>query len=540
MTKLQKQSPLPRGAGVLLPVASLPSPYGIGSFGRDAYHFVDFLHAAGQRYWQVLPLGPTSYGDSPYQSFSAFAGNPYFIDLDALVQEGLLSCQAVQAPDWGSRADDIAYAKIYDSRFSVLREAFAHSAHRQTAQYQAFCRENRGWLEDYSLYMAIKKHFGDREWQRWPEALRLREPQAVARYAAQLREDVEFWKFCQYKFFEQWDALKAYANARGVAIIGDIPIYVSLDSADVWVRPGLFQLDAQRRPTAVAGVPPDNFSASGQLWGNPLYDWQAMERDGFAWWRARMAASARLYDVVRIDHFIGIVRYYAIPYGEPTAAHGAWRKGPGEKLIAAISEVMGESRIIAEDLGLVVPAVAALRDAAGYPGMQVLEFAFDSGSGNTNLPCHYTHNCVVYGGTHDNETLAGFFQHQHRGARRFAKDYLGVRHCRELPNACIRAAYASVADTAVIQMQDWLGLGNEARTNFPSTIGCNWRWRLLPGQLTDALAARMHDLCEVYDRLPRLEREQAHAEPEQSAAAQDMGQMEKQAEHCAGKQPAAV
>ena len=500
MPACKKQARLGRSAGVLLPVASLPSPFGIGTFGKAAYRFVDFLQAAGQHYWQVLPLGPTSYGDSPYQSFSAFAGNPYFIDLETLIQEGLLTWEEACAPDWGSDPADIDYAKIYQNRFTVLRKAFARSKHKDTEAYRDFCSENADWLEDYSFYMSVKMHFDAHSWLEWPEDIRTCQPQAVSRYRTLLRDEMAFWKFCQYKFFEQWFRLKAYANTRGIQIIGDIPIYVSLDSADVWRNPSLFQLDEKRLPTAVAGVPPDNFSATGQLWGNPLYDWEAMEKDGFAWWKRRMQCSAQIYDVVRIDHFIGIGRYYAIPYDDATAENGIWRQGPGQKLINAISAVMGDSKIIAEDLGCLVPEVEALRDNAGYPGMKILEFAFDSGSGNPNLPCHYTSNCVVYGGTHDNETLVGFFAHQPRQVIHFACDYLHTRKRKKLPAACIRAAYASVADTAVIQMQDWLGLGNEARINFPSTIGGNWRWRLLPGQLTEALSARMRDLCDLYAR----------------------------------------
>lgn len=516
----KKQQRLGRGAGVLLPVASLPSRFGIGTFGKEAYKFIDFLQAAGQRYWQVLPLGPTSYGDSPYQSFSAFAGNPYFIDLETLIDEGLLTWEEVCAPGWGSNPADVDYSKIYLSRFSVLRKACARSRHTDTVEYHEFCRHNQEWLEDYSFYMAVKMHFDAHEWLRWPEDIRTAQPEAVASYRRELKNDIEFWKFCQFKFFEQWYKLKAYANERGIQVIGDIPIYVSLDSADVWMHPDLFQLDEKRRPTAVAGVPPDNFSATGQLWGNPLYDWNAMAEDDFAWWKKRMAFSAKIYDIVRVDHFIGIVRYYAIPYGDLTAENGEWRRGPGAALVSAISTVMGDSKIIAEDLGCVVPEVEQLRDAAGYPGMKILEFAFDSGSANTNLPCHYEPNCVVYGGTHDNETLAGFFPHQSRYSNHFACDYLHVHKKKHLPAACIRAAYESVADTAVLQIQDWLGLGNEARTNFPSTIGTNWRWRLQPDQLTEALSCRMHDMCELYARLPLVEPEELPQDEEEKPAAE--------------------
>ena len=502
MKTVKKQTRFGRGAGVLLPVASLPSSFGIGTFGREAYRFVDFLKASGQRYWQVLPLGPTSYGDSPYQSFSAFAGNPYFIDLETLVGEGLLTREEVCTPDWGSNPADVDYAKIYQSRFTVLQKAFSRSRHYPTEEYRKFCSRNQDWLEDYGLYMAVKMHFDAHEWLKWPQDIRTGESVAVDHYRNVLQDDIDFWKFCQFQFYRQWGKLKSYANDHGIQIIGDIPIYVSLDSADVWRHPDLFQLDENRRPIAVSGVPPDYFSPTGQLWSNPLYNWNEMENDGFTWWKNRMAFSAKVYDVVRIDHFIGIARYYAIPYGDLTAEKGEWRQGPGEALVCAIHSVMGNSRIIVEDLGCVVPEVERLRDAAGYPGMKVLEFAFDSGNGNTNLPCHYVQNCVAYGGTHDNETLVGFFQHQPSAVLRFAKDYLNVKRKEDLPEACIRAVYASTADTVVLQMQDWLGLGNEARTNCPSTVGTNWRWRLLPGQLTETLSAGMHDLCRLYARLP--------------------------------------
>ncbi|WP_276872178.1 MULTISPECIES: 4-alpha-glucanotransferase [Anaerotruncus] len=489
-----------RGAGVLLPVTSLPSPYGIGTFGRAAYAFVDFLRDAGQRYWQVLPLGPTSYGDSPYQSFSAFAGNPYFIDLDLLEREGLLTGAEISACGWGDDPAAVDYARIYRHRFTVLHAAFRRSRHADTPAYREFCAENAVWLEDYSLYMAVKMHFGGHEWLRWPEDIRMREPEALARCARELAEEIDFWKFCQFKFFEQWRALKSYANGLGVEIIGDIPIYVALDSADVWAHPEQFQLDGQRRPSRVAGVPPDMFSSDGQLWGNPLYDWERMAREDYAWWKLRMKFSSELYDVVRIDHFVGIAHYYSIPAGDDTAKNGVWVDGPGEGLIAAISSVMGGKRVIAEDLGIVIPEVGRMLKRSGYPGMKLMQFGFDSGPDNEYLPCHYDKNVVVYGGTHDNETLAGFFAHQPRGVLRFARAYLGVRTSREIPWALIRAGYASSADTAVFQMQDLLGLGNEARMNTPSTIGENWRWRLAEGQLTSGTARKLRELAELYGR----------------------------------------
>lgn len=506
--RLKKQKPLARGAGVLLSVSSLPSPYGIGTFGRAAYDFVDFLKSAGQTYWQVLPLGPTSYGDSPYQSFSAFAGNPYFIDLDLLAADGLLAKEELAAVDWkdGAAGDGdpatVDYANLYATRFDILRKAYGRSEHQNTPEYQAFCEANAEWLQDYADYMAIKGSFENRSWTDWPDSLRLREPAALVQKRAELAEDIGFWKFSQYLFYTQWGKLKTYANENGIQIIGDIPIYVALDSADVWVYGQFFQMDAERRPSAVAGVPPDMFSATGQLWGNPLYDWDEMERDGFSWWKRRMRASAALYDIIRIDHFIGIVRYYSIPAEEDTALNGEWRTGPGEKLLAAFGEVLGEKKIIAEDLGLITPAVRRLKDKAGYPGMKLMEFAFDAGPANEYLPIHFGRNCIVYGGTHDNETLAGFFQAKKPKEIEYAKRYLHITRRAELVDAVIRSAYESVSDTAIFQMQDWLGLDNTARMNFPSTIGGNWQWRLLPGQASDALALRIRMLTDTYGRLP--------------------------------------
>lgn len=498
--KLSKQPPMERGAGILLPVASLPSPHGIGTFGKAAWDFVDFLSRAGQKYWQVLPLGPTSYGDSPYQSFSAFAGNPYLIDLDLLAEEGLLAREEISACDWGENPLKIDYEKIYRFRFSVLKIAFSRSGHQAEGDYRRFCEENSFWLEDYSQYMAVKGRFGGREWLAWPEEIRLRKQPALQRYREELSEEIGFWKFCQYLFFKQWNRLKEYAGSRGIRIIGDIPIYVAMDSADVWAHGEQFQLDGDRRPTRVAGVPPDMFSATGQLWGNPLYNWERMEEDGFDWWKKRMAFSARLYDIIRIDHFIGVVRYYSIPAGADTAADGVWVEGPGEKLTEAFFEAVGDKRIIAEDLGVVTPEVRALLRRCGYPGMKLMEFAFDSDGFNENLPCHYDKNTVVYAGTHDNQPLAGFFRDQSAESLLFAKDYLGVPTVGQLPRAVVRAGYASAADIAVFMVQDLLGMGDESRINTPSTIGQNWRWRLSAEHLTQDFAARLKEMAALYGR----------------------------------------
>ena len=418
-----------------------------------------------------------------------------------LIEQGLLLEEEAAEPDWGLRPDWVDYAKLYGSRFSVLKKAWSRSGWEQDAAFLSFCEQKKDWLEDYALFMALKDAFGGREWQAWPEEIRLRRPAALADWKERLREEASFWRYVQYLFFSQWERLKQYANQKGIGIIGDIPIYVAMDSADVWVHGSLFQLDESRRPTAVAGVPPDLFSATGQLWGNPLYDWRAMEKDGFSWWKARMASCAALYDLIRIDHFIGVVNYYAIPAGEDTAMNGRWMLGPGEKLLNAIGPALGNKKIIAEDLGVVTPAVRQLLRKSGYPGMKLMEFAFDSDSKNENLPCHFEKNMVIYGGTHDNETLAGFFgPGQSRRMLRFARRYLNVSQNVQIPWALIRAGYASCADTAVFQLQDLMGLDNRARINTPSTLGGNWCWRLVKGQLSDDLAVKIRDLVELYGR----------------------------------------
>ena len=498
----QKESSFPRASGILLPITSLPSPYGIGTLGKAAYEFVDFLKEAQQRYWQVLPIGPTSYGDSPYQSFSAFAGNPYFIDLDTLVEEGLLQYDEINAHDWGWDATKVDYAKIYESRFIVLRKAYERSGHKDTPEYKAFCDDNTFWLDDYSFFMALKFYFGSRGWSDWDDDIRLRKPKAVKEYKEKLADDIDFWKFLQFKFFEQWNKLKAYANENGIKIIGDIPIYVAMDSADTWVHGDMFQLDEDMRPIKVAGVPPDNFSADGQLWGNPLYDWDAMEEADFAWWKERMRASAKIYDVIRIDHFIGIVKYYSIPAESETAATGKWMPGPGAKLTNAINSVLGDSLVIAEDLGVSNDKVIALLKKTGYPGMKVLQFGFDSDSTNVFLPHNITENFVVYGGTHDNETLVGYYCDDNKDIEdlRYAVEYLHCETISDIPEAIIRVGFMSCAHTVIYQLQDYLGLDNSARMNFPSTLGGNWEWRATKAQMSDKLAERIAKLVEIYGR----------------------------------------
>ena len=493
---------LERGAGILLPVTSLPSPYGIGTFGKAAYEFIDFLRRAGQKYWQVLPLGPTSYGDSPYQSFSAFAGNPYFIDLDLLIEEGLVKKEYVDSFSWGDNESYVSYEVIYQNRFQVLREAFRNSFHREATDFRIFTEENAYWLKDYSLYMACKEYFGSVNWLEWEEDIRFRRPEAVAKYEALLAENMEFWTFCQYKFFEQWKKLREYATEKKIQIIGDIPIYAAMDSADVWSHPELFQLEEENLfPKFIAGVPPDAFSETGQLWGNPLYDWDAMEEEGFEWWRQRILASRGLYDALRIDHFIGITRYYAVPGGAKDSVNGTYRPGPGTKLTRVINEAAGEMKIIAEDLGTVTPEVRTLLKENGYPGMKVLAFGFDGDPGNEHLPHNYkTPNCVAYGGTHDNETLTGLFCDKSDEILTYLFELLGTRDRSKIVEGLFRQAYGSIADVVIFQAQDVLGLDNSARMNFPSTLGDNWKWRLKKGQLGQQEAGWLGFLVHVYRR----------------------------------------
>lgn len=487
-----------RAAGILLPVSSLPSPYGIGAFGKAAYDFIDFLVAARQKYWQILPLGPTSFGDSPYQSFSAFAGNPYFIDLDKLCEENLLTAEECAAQTWGKSNTQVDYARIFNLREPILRKAFARF--KSHAALKAFRAEHAAWIEDYALYMAVKAQMGLRPWTEWDEDIRLRKPAALKAYAAKFKDDVDYHIFAQYLFFKQWSELKAYANGRGVQIIGDIPIYVSPDSADVWADSRLFLLDENKLPIDVAGCPPDYFSADGQLWGNPLYRWDVLKTDGYAWWMKRLEACLALYDVLRIDHFRGFESYYAIPYGSKTARVGEWRKGPGMDFIGEIHKQFGLSNIIAEDLGFMTRAVQKLLRDSKFPGMKVLEFAFDAREESDYMPHNYNENCVVYTGTHDNETIRGWLDSAKKADVKCALDYLGATKA-DGNWAFIRAALSSVSRLAVVPMQDYLDLGSAARINIPSTVGGNnWRWRMQKNAASKALAKKIARLTKLYGR----------------------------------------
>lgn len=496
-----KEKEFTRGAGILLSISSLPSDYGIGTMGAEAYRFVDLLVDLKQRYWQVLPVGPTSFGDSPYQSFSAFAGNPYLIDLDILVKEKLLTKKQILSFNWGTDEKDIDYATLFENRFQVLSKAF-ENFNGQDTEYLNFCKEQDFWLGDYSLFMSLKTFSDNEEWLLWDEKLKNRDADTLEVWRQKLSDQIAFWKFCQYKFFQQWRKLKEYANAKGIQMIGDIPLYVALDSADVWAHRELFQLYPDGNPANVAGCPPDAFAEDGQRWGNPIYDWEKMESLDFAWWRSRMKANAALYDTIRIDHFIGLVRYYSIPANEETAKNGKWNKGPGKKLTDAIAESIGDSSIIAEDLGVSVPAVKKLMTKIGWPGMKVLMFGFDGGdTANEHLPHNFTDkNVVVYAGTHDNDTIVGYYRDKTEYELAYLYEYLNIDSKEDIPDAFIRAGYASIADVVIMQMQDILKLGNEARMNLPSTVGRNWRWRVSKNPLDEKRRAWIRTMATIYRR----------------------------------------
>lgn len=528
-----------RNAGILMAISSLPSPYGIGTLGKEAYEFVDFVRDSNHKYWQVLPVGPTTYGDSPYQPYSAFAGNPYFVDLDMLIEDGLLLKSEILAIDWGdgvvpvnvseegivnntyqvnydgSLGDDryVSYEKMYNGRFSILRKAYERfkvqclKAKSELdkglpiyKKFDNFIRDNEDWLKDYSLFMSLKSYFDQKTWGEWDDDIKYRHKEALERYEIELSDDIGYWNFIQYEFYKQWKQLKDYANSNGIEIIGDIPIYMGYDSVDVWANQEEFQLDDNLTPVKVAGVPPDAFSDKGQKWGNPLYDWDKMEADGFLWWRKRMANSARLYDVIRIDHFLGIIKYYTIPYDMPDATQGTYEQGPGQKLLDAINESIGDKNIIAEDLGVSIPEVEQILEYNNYPGMKVLEFAFGGDRKNPHLPYNYSRNCVCYGGTHDNETILGFFNERNDYELGFAYDYLDTRDKNRMVDMVFRAAYSSVAVLTVFAVQDILKLDNSARMNFPSSLGDNWKWRMRKGQLDSTHLNAMRYLASVFDR----------------------------------------
>ena len=490
-----------RSCGILLPVFALPSPYGIGTLGQAAYDFVDFLRQAGQSWWQMLPLGPTGYGDSPYQSFSSYAGNPYFIDLDLLRRDGLLTAQEICSLAWGSDPARVDYAALYENRFVLLQKAAERGWARDRAEVQLFARQNAQWLPDYALYMAVKRHFDEKPWTQWPdEAIRLRKPEAMAQYRQMLASDIRMFTYSQFLFFRQWNALREYAHEQGVGIIGDLPIYVSMDSADVWAEPAFFQLDSDGYPTETAGVPPDCFSRDGQLWGNPLYRWEAMKADGYGWWIRRVDGAAKLYDMLRIDHFRGFESYWAVSYGEATAKNGHWVKGPGMDLVQVLLNWFPQMQFIAEDLGFLTPEVRELLADSGLPGMKVLEFAFDAREPSNYLPHLYTPHCVCYTGTHDNAPLPAWKEEADPDDLALAAQYLGLNEEEGFHWGVLRGGMSSVAELFMAQMQDYLGLGAESRINTPGEPVGNWQWRLHPGQLTAALSRRMAHMARLYGR----------------------------------------
>lgn len=492
-----------RASGILMPVFSLPGPFGIGTLGKEAFAFVDFLAEAKQAFWQILPIGPTGYGDSPYQSFSAFAGNPYFIDYRLLAADDLLTADEIPAE---RPIGPIDYGALYNERPVVLKKAADRLLASPSPAYEAFCKEQAFWLEDYALFMAVKAAQGQAGLADWPDALRCRKPEAIAAAKQRLAGAVDYYKAVQFFFYTQWNALKAYANGKGVRLVGDIPIYVSPDSSDLWTHPELFQTDGQMHLTQVAGCPPDAFAADGQLWGNPLYDWPVHKATGFAWWKQRMKHATSIYDVVRIDHFRGFDEYFSIPYGSETAAEGHWEKGPGIELFRAVEQALGKREIIAEDLGYMSETVRQLVRDSGFPGMKVLEFAFDSrdtGSASDYLPHNYPVNSVAYTGTHDNETLVSWYQTVTDAERAMVRDYLYDYATPEeqLYKSMIALILRSAAATCIVPMQDWLGLDNSARINKPSTVGQNWRWRLKKTQLTKKL---QKEICQLTTRYGRM------------------------------------
>ncbi len=510
-----------RASGILLHPTSLPGGLGIGDLGPAAYRWVDWLASARQTFWQVLPLGPTGFADSPYACLSAFAGNPLLISLDKLIEDGYLPAadlastpngrQTAAAPSWSNEPDKIDYGAIIQHKMPLLRCAarqfLAHANTAQRAQYEQFSTE-QSWLADFALFMAVKERFQQIVWYEWPVEIALRHPEAMARWRQELASDIEIHQVLQFFFFHQWQQLKEYANARRIRIVGDVPIFVAADSADVWANPHLFHLDPDGRPALISGVPPDYFSATGQRWGNPLYRWEVMAQDGYHWWIERVHAILSMVDMVRIDHFRGLIAYWEIPASEPTAIKGQWQPGPGAALFEAVERALGRLPIWAEDLGVITPEVIGLRERFGLPGMKILQFAFDEAALNASfgrytrnpfLPHNYTENFVVYTGTHDNDTALGWFEHCPPTERLKALAYLGCDE-RWFNWSLIRAAMASVAQTAMFPLQDILGLGSEARMNLPGTTGSNWTWRCRADALTEPLADHLAQMTMLYER----------------------------------------
>lgn len=494
-----------RASGILMHITSLPEAEGIGTFGNKAYEFVDFLKAADQTYWQILPIGPTGYGNSPYQAFSAFAGNPYLIDLKTLVEEKLLTETTYQnVCKFGTGFKNVNFEEIIPYKMAALKEAYEKAKHDKAIMedVEKFQTDNKGWLEDYSLFMAIKTSKNEVSWQEWEEPLKQRKGNVIQHYKETLKDEIQYWTFLQYIFYKQWMTLKQYANSKGIKIIGDIPIYVAGDSSDTWSHPELFKLDEKGTPLTVAGCPPDAFTEDGQLWGNPIYDWETLKKSDYKWWVERIRQNALLYDVIRIDHFRGFESFWEVPYGEETAKNGQWTKGPGIDLFKAIKDQLGVVNIIAEDLGFMTDEVIELREATGYPGMNILQFAFDPKGDSEYLPHNQVQNSVVYTGTHDNDTIVGWMQlKESRKAFNFAKRYLRLTTKEGYHWGFIRGVWASPANLAIVPMQDLLGLDNTARMNVPSTIGgINWKWRMAEDAIDEGLIMKLKKLTKLYGR----------------------------------------
>ena len=489
-----------RSAGILMPISSLPSPYGIGTLGKDAYDFIDFLVKADQSYWQVLPIGPTSFGDSPYQSFSSAAGNPYFIDPDMLKEDGLIDSDdlnklTVQDNEY------VDYGRLYETRFEMLYKAYTKGIEKYHNEFIVFCFANKDWLDDYSLFMAIKKYFGMKSWLEWDDQdIRLRKPEAIEKYRNMLHEDIEFYKFIQFLFNLQYSKLRAYANKNNIKIIGDLPIYIAMDSCEIWADSDQFQLnESDRIPSDVAGVPPDYFSKTGQLWGNPLYNWEKMKESGYKWWIDRIARVSKYFDVIRIDHFRGFEEYWSIPYGEKTAINGHWEKGPSSDFVDVIKNWFSDVKFIAEDLGIIDEKVTQLLMRSGFPGMRVLEFGMTDDGTSYHNPHNHINNCVCYISTHDNSPIMGWIENAKKKDLDYAKLYYGLNEKEGYNFGFIRGGMSSVADLFICQIQDYLGLGNEATINNPGTLG-NWTWRVLKKQLNDDLAKKIAKLTYAYNR----------------------------------------
>ncbi len=491
-----------RASGVLLPIFSLPSPYGIGTMGKEAFRFADFLKAAGQQYWQILPLGPTGLGNSPYTAFSTFAGNPYLIDLDLLAEDGLLDSDSIAALPWGSNPEKIDYAALEKNRFCVLYQAYERGFPREREAVQDFVKENT-WLPDYALFMVAKEHFPGVAWQDWPDkGLRSRDPETLSAFAEQHRDRIRFYEYLQFLFWKQWTALKTYVNALGIRLIGDLPIYVAMDSADTWSEPQFFALGEDLVPKEVAGVPPDYFSEEGQLWGNPLYDWEARKKDGYGCWIRRMECNKKLVDMVRIDHFSAFESYWSVTYGATSAKEGVWRPGPGMDLLRVLKDWFYDVSYIAEDLGILTSEVTALREQSGFPGMNILQFAFSADGTSKYLPHRIAENSVCYTGTHDNNTCVGWWQDPDvpQEEKCFAKRYLGLNEEEGPALGLLRGGLQCPAELFLAQMQDWLALPASARMNVPGVALGNWTWRMLPGAATPALAEKMAEYTKMYDR----------------------------------------